>query len=59
MTIEEAKKLEHFVCVECSSDEDGVKRSQNGFASSPTNDLKVNIVFALSFSHVLLMILLL
>ncbi|XP_010496171.1 PREDICTED: chromatin remodeling protein EBS [Camelina sativa] len=41
MTIEEAKKLEHFVCVECSSDEDGVKRSQNGFASSPTNDLKV------------------
>ncbi|OAO99233.1 hypothetical protein AXX17_AT4G06210 [Arabidopsis thaliana] len=41
VTIEEAKKLEHFVCVECSSDEDGVKRYQNGFASSTTNDLKV------------------
>ncbi|ANM66963.1 Bromo-adjacent homology (BAH) domain-containing protein [Arabidopsis thaliana] len=40
VTIEEAKKLEHFVCVECSSDEDGVKRFQNGFASSTTNDLK-------------------
>ncbi|XP_031262180.1 chromatin remodeling protein EBS [Pistacia vera] len=40
MTIEEAKKLEHFVCSECSSD-DEVKRSQNGFASSPTADVKV------------------
>ncbi|VVB07776.1 unnamed protein product [Arabis nemorensis] len=40
MTIEEAKKLEHFACTECSSDED-VKRSQNGFSSSPLDDLKV------------------
>lgn len=43
MTIEEAKKLEHFVCSECSSD-DEVKRSQNGFASSPTADVKVSLV---------------
>lgn len=40
MTIEEAKKLDRFLCSECSSD-DEVKRSQNGFASSPTDDVKV------------------
>lgn len=45
MTIEEAKKLEHFVCSECSSDDD-VKRSQNGFTSSPIddNDIKVRLL---------------
>lgn len=50
MTIEEAKKLEHFVCVECSSDEDGVKRFQNGFASSTTNDLKVYVLSSSFYS---------
>lgn len=50
MTIEEAKKLEHFACAECSSGEDGVKRSQNGFASSPTNDLKVIFFFFFFFN---------
>ncbi|KAL9452105.1 hypothetical protein AB3S75_004969 [Citrus x aurantiifolia] len=40
MTIEEAKKLEHFVCTECSSDDD-IKRTQNGFSSSPAADVKV------------------
>ncbi|KAF2532694.1 hypothetical protein F2Q70_00032885 [Brassica cretica] len=39
MTIEEAKKLDHFVCAECSSDDD-VKKSQNGFAASPADDVK-------------------
>ncbi|CAF2130662.1 unnamed protein product [Brassica napus] len=40
MTIEEAEKLDHFVCAECSSDDD-VKKSQNGFAASPADDVKV------------------
>ncbi|CAI0626011.1 unnamed protein product [Linum tenue] len=39
MTIEEAKKLDHFVCSECSPDDD-VKRPQNGFSTSPTADVK-------------------
>lgn len=43
MTIEEAKKLEHFVCTECSSDDD-IKRTQNGFSSSPAADVKVRLV---------------
>lgn len=38
MTIEEAKKLDHFVCAECSSDDD-VKKSQNGFSASPADDV--------------------
>ncbi|CAF2026499.1 unnamed protein product [Brassica napus] len=42
MTIEEAKKLDHFVCAECSSDDD-VKKSQNGFAASPADDVKVRV----------------
>ncbi|CAF2026483.1 unnamed protein product [Brassica napus] len=42
MTIEEAKKLDHFVCAECSSDDD-VKKSQNGFAASPADDVKVRL----------------
>ncbi|CAA7020668.1 unnamed protein product [Microthlaspi erraticum] len=46
MTIEEAKKLDHFVCAECSSDDD-VKKSQNGFTA---DDAKV--CFPL-FSHLL------
>lgn len=49
MTIEEAKKLDHFVCAECSSDDD-VKKSQNGFTSSPADDVKVRWSF---FSHLL------
>ncbi|KAH8512212.1 hypothetical protein H0E87_009435 [Populus deltoides] len=39
MTIEEAKKLDHFVCSECASDDD-VKRSQNGFSVSSVTDVK-------------------
>ncbi|KAL3596104.1 hypothetical protein D5086_007741 [Populus alba] len=42
MTIEEAKKLDHFVCSECASDDD-VKRSQNGFSLSSVADVKVFI----------------
>ncbi|KAG5389636.1 hypothetical protein IGI04_031177 [Brassica rapa subsp. trilocularis] len=40
MTTEEAKLLDHFACAECSSDDD-VKKSQNGFAASPADDVKV------------------
>lgn len=43
MTIDEAKKLDHFVCSECASDDD-VKRSQNGFSASPTTDGKVRVL---------------
>ncbi|CAN1811262.1 Chromatin remodeling protein EBS [Linum perenne] len=43
MTIEEAKKLDHFVCSECAP-ENEVKRSQNGFSESPTADGKVRIL---------------
>lgn len=39
MTIEDAKKLDHFVCSECSSDD--TKRPHNGFSSSPEADGKV------------------
>ena len=34
MTIEQAKKLDHFLCSDCSS-EDDAKRSVNGFPASP------------------------
>lgn len=39
MTIEAAKKLDHFLCSDCSDDE--AKRSQNAFPTSPTADTKV------------------
>ncbi|KAL2245845.1 UNVERIFIED_CONTAM: Chromatin remodeling protein EBS [Sesamum indicum] len=34
MTIEEAKKLDHFLCSDCSSDDD-TRRSLNSFPVSP------------------------
>jgi hypothetical protein len=40
MTIEEAKKLENFLCSECSSDDDA-KRSLNAFPVSPSVEAKV------------------
>ncbi|WVZ01827.1 hypothetical protein V8G54_022633 [Vigna mungo] len=40
MTIEEAKKLDHFVCSECSSDDD-MKKPQATFSASPGADGKV------------------
>ncbi|RYQ96618.1 hypothetical protein Ahy_B08g092440 isoform B [Arachis hypogaea] len=43
MTIEEAKKLDHFVCSECSSDDD-MKKPQATFPVSPGSDGKA-IVF--------------
>lgn len=45
MTIEEAKRLDHFVCSECSDD---VKQVENGFSSSPEADIKV-IILCCSF----------
>jgi hypothetical protein len=40
MTIEEAKKLDHFVCSECSSDDD-LKKPPAVFPVSPGSDGKV------------------
>lgn len=40
MTIEEAKKLDHFLCSDCSSDDDA-KRSLNSFPVSTTDEGKV------------------
>lgn len=40
MTIEEAKKLDHFLCSDCSSDDDA-KRSLNAFPVSPSVEAKV------------------
>jgi hypothetical protein len=42
MTIEEAKKLDHFMCSECASDDD-VKRSQNGFSASSLAEVKARL----------------
>ena len=42
MTIEEAKKLDHFVCSECSSDDD-MKKPQATFPVSPVSDGKVRL----------------
>ncbi|XP_073220038.1 chromatin remodeling protein EBS-like isoform X2 [Cicer arietinum] len=39
VTIEEAKKLDHFMCAECSSDDD-IKKPQTTFSSSPGSDSK-------------------
>lgn len=45
MTIEEAKKLDQFLCSECSSDDD-TRRSLNSFpASSIADETKVTITF--------------
>jgi len=40
MTIEEAKKLDRFVCSECSSDDD-VKKPLTAFSASLAADGKV------------------
>lgn len=52
MTIEEAKKLEHFLCSDCSSDDDA-KRSLNAFPVSPSVEAKVGTL-ALLCVYVLL-----
>ncbi|TYK20327.1 protein mlo2-like isoform X2 [Cucumis melo var. makuwa] len=41
MTIEEAKKLDHFLCSDCSS-ENEAKRSLNAFPVSPSAEAKNN-----------------
>lgn len=41
MNIEEAKRLDHFVCSECSDDD--ARRLDNGFSASPADDVKVTI----------------
>lgn len=44
MTIEQAKKLEHFLCSDCTS-EDDAKRSLNSFPVSPISEPKVRMIF--------------
>ncbi|KAA0035578.1 protein mlo2-like isoform X2 [Cucumis melo var. makuwa] len=44
MTIEEAKKLDHFLCSDCSS-ENEAKRSLNAFSVSPSGEAKNNNIF--------------
>ncbi|PKA50649.1 hypothetical protein AXF42_Ash017988 [Apostasia shenzhenica] len=43
MTIEQAKKLDQFLCSDCSSDDDA-KRSPNGCPVSPMSEPKVRMV---------------
>lgn len=42
MTIEEAKKLDQFLCSDCSSDDDA-KGSLNSFPISPSTEAKVKV----------------
>lgn len=42
MTIEEAKRLDHFVCSECSDDD--AKRVENGFSAPPAAEMKVIVL---------------
>ena len=44
MTIEATKKLDHFLCCDCSDDD--AKRSHNAFPTSPTSDSKVRLLIA-------------
>lgn len=51
MTIEEAKKLDHFLCSDCSSENDA-KRSLNAFPVSPSAEAKVRVAdSSLCMSH--------
>lgn len=43
MTIEQAKKLDHFLCSDCTS-EDDAKRSLNGYPASPISEPKVSLI---------------
>nr|BAJ98370.1 predicted protein [Hordeum vulgare subsp. vulgare] len=40
MTIEQAKKLDTFLCADCAK-ENGAKRPSNSYPSSPSSDSKV------------------
>ncbi|XP_054787250.1 chromatin remodeling protein EBS-like isoform X5 [Prosopis cineraria] len=44
MTIEEAKKLDHFMCSECSSDDDMKKMPQATYSASPADDGKAHCI---------------
>lgn len=48
MTIEEAKKLDQFLCSDCSSDDD-TKRSLNSFPVSPAAETKVRTLLLFDF----------
>lgn len=45
MSIEDAKKLEHFLCSDCSSEDDTKKPVNNSFSVSPSVDAKVTLPF--------------
>ena len=48
MSIEDAKKLDHFLCSDCSSDEE-TKRPSNSFPLSPSVEKVNNLGFDLYF----------
>lgn len=56
MTIEDAKRLDHFICSECSTD-DNDKRSQNGFAGSLEENGKVRPVCQMLGMRILVIVL--
>lgn len=47
MTIEQAKKIDHYMCADCAK-ENGAKRLSNSYPVSPNSDSKV---VSLSLSH--------
>jgi protein-arginine kinase activator protein McsA len=52
MTIEQAKKIDNFLCAECAK-ENGTKRPSNSYPSSPSSDSKVSKGFFFHFLTVL------
>jgi hypothetical protein len=48
MTIEQAKKIDNFLCAECAK-ENGTKRPSNSYPSSPSSDSKVSKGFFFPF----------
>lgn len=57
MSIDEAKTLEHFLCSDCSS-EDETKRPLNSFHVSPPDEAKVKTLYThlVNFYMILLVI---
>lgn len=49
MTIEEAKKLDQFLCPDCSS-EDDAKKKLNPLSPSPENKVSISLSFFISLS---------
>jgi len=46
MTIEQAKKIDHYMCSDCAK-ENGAKRTSNSYLVPPNSDSKVILFFSL------------